>query len=95
MINGHSPDPKARLKALAQNKLAIIEDQVGPVLGLPPWHSRLVAMSPEGAPVFGVCDRTGATAIDQGLDPISAQLIAWAATRRAGVQAIACLWSPP
>jgi len=94
MNNGHAPDPRAELRALAVDKLDAIEAQAGPLLGLPPWHSRYAGSAQDGRPIYGVFDRTGAAAIEVGLDPVSAQLIAAAATKRSGLAPIACLVMP-
>lgn len=78
------------LAAMARGRLAAIEEEAGPIAGPAPYHSRLGGFE-GGKPVFLVCSARGSPALPIGLDVVSAQFCAVAATRRAGVSPIASL----
>jgi hypothetical protein len=93
-MNGHKV-PMIRaprtLESEARERLEVIEEKAGPIAGRGPFYSRLAGFE-EGRPVFAVLSvETGGHALPVALDPFSAQLAAYAATRRAGRSPIVCL----
>lgn len=93
-MNGHEV-PLIRaprtLESEARERLEAIEAETGPIAGRGPFYSRLAGFE-GGRPVFAVASvRSGRQALPVALDPVSAQLAASAATRRAGLSPLVCL----